>query len=281
VKIVIMGGSGRLGKYIVDEIKKDHEVIVFDLKESSHKDVQFIEGNILSMNDCRIAVKGAEAIIHLAAIPNPLKDPPEEVFKINVVGTYNIHQAACDLGIDKVIHASSNSVYGFTFRREKDVLFPEYLPIDLDHPLKPTDPYGLSKKTGEEIAASFTERYGMRTIVMRLCFVWFPASFKRYVPLINDPGQWKPHFWAYEHARDAALVFRLALEAQGLQKHEVFLIAAEDNGTNVDSIELINKYYSNNIPFKQRVRGRQSLVDWTKAKTLLGYQPQYTWRDIV
>jgi len=281
MRIVVTGGSGRLGRYVVEELKKFHEVTIFDIKEPKNDDVTFVRGDILNINDCRKAFKGADAIVHLAAIPHPLNDPPEKVFNVNVVGTFNVHQAAADLGIKKVVHASSDSSYGFSFRRQGDILFPAYLPLDENHPQRPADPYGLSKKIGEEIAVSFTRRYGMSTIALRICYVWFPENVQEYRPCIKDPERCKTGFWTYEHAKDAALAFRLAIEAEGLKKHEAFLISAEDNGTEFDSVELVKKYYSNNIPFKKEIKERQSLADWTKAKVLLGYQPRYTWSDIV
>lgn len=280
MKIVVTGAGGRLGKYVLEEVKKFHEVTAFDIKEPKNQDVTFIKGDMLKIDDCRKVFRGADAIIHLAAIPHPLDDPPEKVFNTNVVGTFNVHQAATEVGINKVVHASSDSSYGFHFRRG-GVLLPEYLPIDENHPQRPADPYGLSKKVGEEIAKSFTKRYEMSTVAVRICFVWFPENAERYRSLVKEPERWKANLWAYEHAEDAALAFRLAVETEGLRKHEAFVISAEDIGTESDSVELVKKYYSDKITFTKDIEGRNSLYDWTKARALLGYQPRYTWEDLI
>jgi len=182
-----------MGSIIVDELKKFHKVIVFDVKEPKDKDVNFVKGDMSNIDDCRKAFKGTDAIVHLAAIPHPLNDPPERVFNANVVGTFNIHQAAADIGIGKVVQASSDSSYGFNFRKEEDILLPEYLPIDEDYPQKPQDPYGLSKKMGEEIAKSFVSRYEMTAIALRICGVIFPEpesvlGFKKVLKKVEGVG---------------------------------------------------------------------------------------------
>jgi nucleoside-diphosphate-sugar epimerase len=233
---------------------------------------------MLNIDDCRKAFKGADVIIHLAAIPNPLNDPPEKVFNVNIVGTFNVHQAAADLGIEKVVQASSNSSYGFHFRREGDVLLPKYLPIDEDHPQEPADPYGLSKKVGEEIAKGFTSRYGLLTIALRICAVILPepeAVLKFKEVLKKGVGR------SYNDVRDVACAFRLAVEAKNLRKYEVFCISAEDNANKLDSVELVIRDWGSHIPFIKEIKGKGSLYDWTKAKVLLGYQPHHTWRDII
>jgi len=278
MKIVVTGGSGNVGRYVVDELRKfHHEVTVFDVKESKDKDVTFVKGDMLKIDHCRKAFEGAEAIVHLAAIPHPLNDPPEKVFNINVAGTFNIHQVAADLGIGKVVQASSDSSYGFNFRKEGDVLLPEYLPIDEDHPQRPQDPYGLSKKVGEEIARSFVSRYGMTTIALRICGVLFPEpeSVHRFRETLKKSGQ----CW-YNDVRDVAYAFRLAVEGTGLKRYEVFCISAADTGSELDSVELARREWGSHIPFMREIKRRESLYDWAKARVLLGYQPRYTWKDI-
>jgi len=278
MKVTVTGGSGKVGKYVIDEFKKFHKLTVFDVKEPKDKDVNFVKGDMLKINDCRKAFEGAEAIVHLAAIPNPLNDPPEKVFNTNVGGTFNIHQAAADLGIEKVVQASSDSSYGFNFRKEGDVLLPEYLPIDEDHPQKPQDSYGLSKKVGEEIAKSFVSRYEMTTVALRICWVVFPEpesvlEFKK--TLKKGGGCW------YNDVRDVAYAFRLAIGAKGLKNYEVFCISAQDTATELDSIELARREWGSHILFTREMKRRESLYDWTRARVLLGYQPRYTWRDII
>ena len=280
MKIVVTGGSGLVGTYVVRELKDRHEIVVFDRCPPKVEGMPFVEGDILDLDACRRTFEGAEVVIHLAAIPHPMSDPPERVMHVNAMGTFIVHQAAADVGVRRVVHASSDSSYGFVFRT-RDFL-PEYLPLDEEHPQRPQDAYGLSKLAGEEIARSFTRQCGLETIAVRICFVWFPEQADRCLPLTRTPDQrkWMNGLWLYNDARDAAYAFRLAAEAPGIE-HEAFLISAADNGTVCDTIDLVHRFYSRDIPLKRELVGNVSLADWSKAKQMLGYEPRYTWRDMM
>ncbi len=115
-----------------------------------------------------------------------------------MVGAFNIFQAAADLGIEKVVYASSDSSYGFNWRNSfDDIVVPTYLPIDENHPQKPKDAYGLSKKEGEEIAAAFTRKYEMSTISLRISHTRVPeesgdVGIPAYRKDINEKGRTLP-----------------------------------------------------------------------------------------
>lgn len=279
MNLLITGGSGNLGRYVVDELRGKHQVTVYDLKRPCQDYVKFIKGDILDISTLEKALIGIDAVIHLAAIPNPLSDPPEKVFNVNVQGTFNVLEACARGKVKKVVMASSDSTLGFVFKTNPS-LTPEYLPVDEYHPLKPEDPYGLSKKVGEDICASYTQRTGIETICLRICYVWFPHLKDAYRPLVYSPDKWWKTLWVYEDARDAAKAFRLAVEAEGI-KHERIFICADDNGTNEESLRLIERYY----PQVKRVnvdklRGRASLISNEKAKDILGFSPDYSLEDL-
>lgn len=279
MKIVVTGGSGLVGRYVVNELLGKHEVIIFDRRDPGRTDVSFIQGDVLNIEDTRRALEGADAVIHLAAIPNPLNDPGEVIMHVNTIGTYVVHQAASEAGVRRVVQASSDSSYGFVFRERE--FSPDYLPLDEAHPQKPQDPYGLSKLIGEEIGRGFTRRCGIETLFMRICFVWFPEMASSYKPLTQGPSErkWMNGLWLYNDARDVARAFRLAVEAEGITC-EAFLISAEDNGTIFDTMELVQQYYPG-TPIRGTITGRRSLADGIKAKQMLGFEPQYTWKDMI
>jgi len=228
MKVLITGGSGNLGRYVVEEVKsRGHEVAVFDAKEPRDKSVKFIKGDLLKLADLENACKGIEAIIHLGAIANPTLAEHEVVFNVNVMGTYNALEAAMKNKVRRFVLASSDSTLGFLFRASPP-LMPQYLPIDEDHPLEAEDPYGLSKKVDEEVCLMFTRRYGIETVCLRICFVWFPDEFRygdnvgspeNYRGLTQNADVWGPGLWVYQDARDAAQAFRLGAETPGI-KHE-------------------------------------------------------------
>lgn len=289
MKIVVTGGSGLIGEYAVNELRKaHHEVTVFDIKEPEDKSVAFIKADMLKLDDCRKVLKGAEVIVHLAAIPNAFNDPPEKIMYVNVMGMTNVYVAASELGIKKVIYGSTDSTYGFWFKKQD--FLPRYLPLDEEHPLDTQDSYGLSKKIDEEIAANFARSHNIQTISLRIPFVLVPGKtvpafhyfgFSCYKDVVEKSGIIKDGFWVYIDVRDLAQAIRFAVEAKGLKKYEVFCVCAEDNLTKIDSIELVRKYWSEKIPFRKEVEGRASLMDCSKAKMMLGYRPRHTWRELV
>lgn len=292
MKICVTGGSGLIGTHVVDELLGfDYEVINFDIVEPKKNKANFIKGDMLNIDDCRKILKGVDAIIHLAAIPNPFNDPPEKIMYYNIMGTTNIFVAASELGIDKIIHTSTDSTYGFWYRKQD--FLPNYLPLDEEHPINTQDSYGLSKKIDEEIAANFARSHNIHSMCMRIPFITIPKvimplmifyKISSYKEFVENPKLLKSGFWAYCDARDIAQAFRLGIEGmitRNFKKHEIFCICADDNITNVDSIELVRKYWSGSIPFKREIMGRESLMNNSKAKMMLGYKPKYSWGDLI
>ena len=278
MKILVTGGSGDVGGYVVrDLLAAGHEPVVFDQKRPDAGEVEYQEGDILDLNCCRNACEGVDAIIHLAAIRVPIPETPDKVLHVNAVGTFNIHQAAADVGVRRVVQASSDSTYGFTFWRRE--MKPAYVPIDEAHPQRPQESYGLSKIAGELIAQSFTDGYGMETVCLRICYCWFPHRPEGYRGLTDDPSRWSKSLWVYNDARDVAQAFRLAVETPGLT-HERFCIAAADNGTRIETAALLEKFYPD-VPVRKPLEGFASIVDHSLAAEKLGYAPRHSWREWV
>ena len=281
MKIVITGGSGRVGKYVIEDLKKNgYEITVFDFKKPFINDVRFIKGNMMNIGDCRKAVKGSDVIVHLAAIPSvDINNPPEKVFNVNVGGTFNIFQAAVDMKIKKIVQTSSQCAFGSYLSLSKKIK-PLYLPMDENHPQNPSDAYSLSKKISEEIGEFFTKNYNIKTIMLRIGIVYnawagSKASFEEELDIGTGL------FWWYNFGEDVAQAVRLSIEGKNLEKYEVFNISASDNGTRLNSIELIKKKCGNNVTFIKKITGRESLCDYTKAIKLLGYCPQFSWKDSI
>src|SRR5579883_199748 len=175
-RIVVTGGAGRIGSYVVAELQDDYDVTVFDrVLPSSRYRAHYRVGDHEDLGQLCQACAGAAAVLHLSAIPAPRTYPDSDVFRTNVVGTFNAHQAATMLGISTVVSTSSQAAYGWGWG-EHDFL-PRYLPLDEDHPDEPDDAYGLSKVVGEKIAQTFHRKSGMHTIVLRPPLVIFPGSY--------------------------------------------------------------------------------------------------------
>ena len=280
MNVLVTGGSGTVGKYVVSELIKHHKVGILDIKEPECPQCKFHWVDMMNLPALTKVISGYEAIIHLAGIPHPLNDPPEKVFTTNVLGTFNIMEAASKNHVSKVILASSESTLGFAFR-SKDFT-PEYIPIDENHPTNPQDPYGLSKIACEQILKSYSHKTDIQTISIRMPWVWVPEKemLEFYQSLVSNYQQWHKNLWAYIHVYDAAQAFNLALSAQGLTQNEIFFVTAEENWAGVDSKTLIQDFYPSTKNINPNFSRRMSLITSKRAMDKLNYSPKYSWRDL-
>lgn len=282
MKILVTGGSGRIGRFVVAGLQKaNHEVTIFDIKEPGESNSEFVGGSITSPAEIGSAMRGMDGVIHLAAIPSMMPDVQSaEYMNINVTGTFNVLEAAAKNNVSKVAIASSDSALGFVFSTHN--LSPDYFPIDEDHPLKPQDPYGLSKLIGEELCKRTTRRYGTATICLRFCWVWFPQTYAHRTDIVTKESDLNAkRMWGYVDVRDVAQACRLSVESDNIL-HEAFFITAEDTFSDESSLELMRKHYSNvsQISDSYLVEKHKSMYDISKAKKILGYTPQYKWREV-
>jgi UDP-glucose 4-epimerase len=280
MNVLVTGGSGSVGKHVVSELIKHHKVGVLDIKEPECPQCKFHWVDMMNLPALTKVISEYETIVHLAGIPHPLNDPAEKVFTTNVLGTFNIMEAASKNNVKKVILASSESTLGFAFR-SKD-FSPDYVPIDENHPTNPQDPYGLSKIACEQILKSYSHKTDIQTISIRMPWVWVPEKemLKFYHSLVSDYKKWHKNLWAYIHVYDAAQAFNLALGAEGLTQNETFFVTADENWAGVDSKTLIQEFYPSTKNVYPNFLGRMSLITSKRAKDKLNYSPRYTWRDL-
>jgi nucleoside-diphosphate-sugar epimerase len=260
----------------------------------------------MDLDQLQESLVGQDAVIHLAGVPGPGRASSQEMLEINVVGTAHVLEGAVRSGVDKVVLASSGAATGFSFQTHE--IAPRYLPIDEDHPCQPQDEYGLSKLLAEITCKRYSDAYGLRTICLRINNSWYLKREEaevatqsgwakgltveelwtgRYRKTIEDnpdvewpvPGPPSPHkiLWAFTDARDAAEAFRLAAENEDII-HEVFLINGYDTCARIETPQLLARHYPE-IPLKTPLMGHDSLWSHGKATRMIGYQPQYTWRQ--
>ncbi len=287
MKVAVTGGSGLVGKYVAQHLYNcGHEVVVVDLVSPPWK-FPHAMCDVMDLPRLREVFRGSDAVAHLAGIPHPLDQPPEVVFQTNAIGTFNVLQAASELGVKRVVLASSESTLGFAFMKRRMV--PDYVPIDENHPMRPQDPYGLSKVVAEEICRAFAQRTGMTTIALRMPWIWVPeeAERARYRELILQYEKWYKNLWAYIHVYDVAEAFRLALETMAVHEFEPFFVTADDNWTLLPSRKLLALFFPEveNVAatWAQQLSSggeRASFISSQKAKTMHGFSPKYSWRDL-
>ncbi len=226
-KVLVTGASGLMGSYVVSELANRADIVGFDILAPVDNPAvgRSIQGSIEDFTAVREAVEGCDAVVHVAARPNIWSGEGHDIIRTNVTGTWNVLQAAEDAGVKRVVITSSDSVVGFTVL-EGAMIPPEYLPIDNQHPLHPTDPYALSKVLCEQTARAFLERGKLQVTVLRPVYVLYPEFECEVIARAADPENYKGPaaggrqpagggvMWHYIDPRDLARAFRLALEAE-------------------------------------------------------------------
>ena len=276
MKILVTGGLGKVGQSVVTELLGGgHEITVLDRLPGPRdgSPVKYLVGEVEDLGQVIEAAAGADAIVHLAAIHNPHVAPTGVVFETNVIGTFNAHHAAFRLGIPRVVSASSNAAVGWAY--SEGAFLPDYLPIDEDHPLRPIDPYGLSKQIGETIARSYSLK-GVETVVIRPSGVVTPEALDE----IRRTGGREPEGWreySYIDVRDLAVAFRLAVE-KPLPGFNVMFVVADDTTVAEPLRELLPRLNPAIGDRASALTGTRSVFSNARAKELLGWEPRHSWR---
>jgi nucleoside-diphosphate-sugar epimerase len=278
-KVVITGGSGMLGKWVVKHfVEQGYEVVNADIQKSAEPLCRTLNVDLNNLGEVYGLLAGADAVVHLAAIPAMNIRTSEVTFQNNVMSTYNILEAAAGLGIRKVVLASSESSYGICFATTP--FGPQYVPMDESHPQLPQDSYGLSKVVNEQTADMFHRQTGMQVVSLRLGNVIEPSAYERFPSFIHDPEKRERILWSYIDTRDAAEVCQLAIEVDGLGS-VALNISADDSSMAVPSRELMAARYPEVTDFREPLNGHETLLCNKKAKQLLNWQPKHFWRDHV
>ena len=275
MKILVTGGQGKVGRFVVQQlVNSAHEVTVFDRVAGPERGaVRYLVGNIQDFGQVLEAMHGCDAVIHLAAIHNPNIATATLTYQTNVVGTFNVHHAAFRLGIKRVVSASSNAIVGWSY---SDNFVPDYLPVDEDHPLRPVDPYGLSKEIGETIARSYALK-GLETVSLRPSGVVTPEELEA---MKKTGGRQPSGFQAYSYidARDLALAFRLAV-VQPLPAATVMFIVADDSTIAEPLCELYPRIKPSIGEKANKLTGSRGAYTNALANELLGWKPVHSWRN--
>jgi nucleoside-diphosphate-sugar epimerase len=278
LKIVITGGSGKLAKYLAPTLAQEHAVLLYDKQHPQHNQFSWVQGEVTDRAKLSEAFRGADAVIHLAALRSRYNHLPMKVMETNALGTFCVLEAARRAGVEKLLLSSSDAVLGIA--QSTTELAPEYLPIDEKHPLKPQDPYGISKMLGEKMCRLYAEGYDRNIIAMRFSNILCPGDEQKYLADIKDPSVRHKSLWAWVHVDDAVHAIQRTL-ASNIRGYEVFHIAAEDVCVlNPNVRHLLANYYPK-TPIKRSLSSKESLIDCSKAKNLLGFQPHMRFAEVV
>ena len=277
-KVICTGGSGRLGRYVVDLLKNDCDLTVVDVKEPEAS-VAFQKVDVVDYERLKQAFAGQEAVVHLAAIPNPRTAPADVTFRINVQGTWSVLQAAEDAGVKRVVVASSDAALGLHYNPPG--WQPQYLPIDEDHPLRPIEFYSLSKEIVENICRSYANRGKLEVLAVRPTHIVFPPEYPELEARGRDVENY--HLWTYVAPEDVAQGFQRCLSVDQAPYQAFFISAA--NGLNTrPTLDLVRERYSDmpelRNPAYYENNPLASLLDITRAREVLGFEPEIDWRQM-
>ena len=283
MKVLITGAHGKVGRATTQAmIDAGHEVITTDLDRPSYERKpegapRYIMADLTDAGAAYALAKGVDAVVHVAAIPEPTGHAPHVVFQNNLMATFNILEAAVSFGVKRFVFISSETVPGFFFP-ERDFL-PDYAPVDEEHPIHPQDPYALAKHFGEQLMDAAVARSDIQCISIRPSWVQFEGNYENNLgPQIRDSSVLSAGLWSYVDVYDLADAIVLATESD-LPGHEVFYIASPDNVGGHDFAEVLTKYYGDQIELRDLDRTDASGISTAKAQRMLGWKPKRSWRD--
>jgi UDP-glucose 4-epimerase len=283
VKVVVTGSRGKVGRAATQAfVDAGHDVLGVDLVRPVFDAGVVVPGryqmaDLTDAGSAYAVVAGADAVVHIAAIPQPTGNPPHVVLQTNVMSTFNLIEAAVRFGVKRFVNVSSESIVG-NFFPERPFL-PQYAPVDEEHPLFPQDPYALSKAFGEQMMDAAVRRSDIRAISIRPSTVHNEDNYESNLgPQVRDPSNLSANLWSYIDVYDLADALLLAAESD-LPGHEVFYIASPDNAGGHDFAEILHRYYGDAIELRPLSRPDAAGISIEKARRLLGWEPKRSWRD--
>ncbi|MGC9522218.1 MAG: NAD-dependent epimerase/dehydratase family protein [Anaerolineae bacterium] len=296
MKVLVTGVSGRLGPFVVKDLEEaGHELVLSSRREPSEeiRHWPWVQGDINNYEDCQrmLASGGFDAIQHLAAQPWPVDHPDlrdqakeqglpfDATMKSNILGPYYLLQAALEQDVDIFVMTGSNCALGHGYRIS-DRPFPfEYLPVDEDHPSDVEDSYSYSKLVGEELLASYTRAYGMRTYVVRAAGICNDERRRAMAENAHSTQAWNPWLWCWVGSEDVASAHRLLMEkAREIEPHGVYFCNGDDSTALEPSRELIERFKPELLPLVHDLEGHASFLSNRRLRDTVGWAPQTSWR---
>jgi nucleoside-diphosphate-sugar epimerase len=284
-RIAVTGGSGKLGRAVVQDLQ-EHGYEVTNIDTATPPPEQGARWRRIDLTDYGQVVEtltatldespGAyDGVVHLAAIPAPGITGNAATFANNAQATYNVFAAARAAGITNVVWASSETVLGLPFTTP-----PPYIPVDEDYPGRPESTYSLNKHLEEEMAAQFCRwNPALKMIGLRFSNVMEPADYAAFPAFDADPRLRSWNLWGYIDARDGAQAVRKSLELTATGR-DIFIIANADTVMTRSSASLAAEVYPG-VEVRKHLAEHETMLCIDKARRILGYEPDHSWRHHV
>jgi nucleoside-diphosphate-sugar epimerase len=283
-KVLVTGGSGKLGRAVLrDLVAHGYDVLNIDRQALPEPICPSVRIDLTNFGEVASAILGGvderkgpfDAVVHLAAIPAPGLAANARTFANNVPTTYNVFEASRLAGIKNIVFASSETVLGLPFETP-----PPYAPVDEEYYPRPETAYSLGKLLDETMAAQFC-RWDptLRIVGLRFSNVMYPEDYAAFPRFDADPRSRKWNLWGYIDARDGAQAVRRSIQAD-FTGFEAFIIANADTVMSRSNMSLLAEVFPD-VPTKGNLTTNGTLLSIEKAKRMLGYSPQYSWRNEV
>lgn len=297
-RVLVTGGDGTIGTAVCDRLARiGAQVTVLSLSREpappgaghdDHDDVasrppsrldpprpradRILHGSATDPTVVADALDNADLVVHLAAIAHPSLAPAPQLYRTNVVSTFNVLWQAGERGIRRAVIASSINATGIPFNSH-DAL-PAYYPVDERLPVDHDDAYSLSKYADEATARMIHRHWSVDVAALRFPHVTDAESLRaRSQDFSTDPGTGVSEGWSYLDVRDAARAVELGLTA-GFSGADPVLVAADDTLVPYPTEDLLDRY-APAVPRTQQFVGREVPIDLTAARTLLGFRAQH------
>jgi nucleoside-diphosphate-sugar epimerase len=281
MKIAVTGGNGKLGKAVVRRLEAaGHWVLTLDSVGTrgdtfTRIDLTDFGQTVDAFSSIDSRHNGLDAIVHLAAIPAGGLSPDSATFANNMLATFNVFQAARRAGIKRIVYASSETLLGIPFDTD-----PPYLPVDEEYPSRPESMYAVVKHLEEELASKLVRWDPELSIIgLRFSNVLDIADYAHVREYQDDPSVRRWNLWGYIDTRDGAQAVERALTAD-VAGFDTFIIAAADTLMSRPSTELAAEAFPN-VEIVREVPGTGTLLSIDKARRVLGYEPQHSWRKSI
>ncbi|UCD07054.1 MAG: SDR family oxidoreductase [Candidatus Aenigmatarchaeota archaeon] len=291
--ILVTGGAGFIGSNLVEDlVSQGYNIKVLDNFETGKREnlsglenkIELVKGDIRDMRLVKNAVKGVDYISHQAALPSMIKsiEEPIPTTEVNILGTLNILLAARDSGVQRIVYASSSSVYAGV----------DELPKRESMNMVPTSPYGLTKVANEHYFKIFHDIYGLKSVGLRYFNIFGPkqdpkseyaAVIPKFInlmlnykepPIYGDGKQTRD----FSYVKDAAIANIISLKAKRADGYAYNIAGGKQTSIN-DLVRKINEMLGKNIkPIYENPKPgdpKYSEADISEAVKNLGYKPKY------
>lgn len=281
MRLAVTGASGKLGRTVVSVLRAaGHDVTGMDVV--GERGPGFVKVDLTNYGHVVDAFSGVDdrhqgfdAVVHLAAIPAPGIYSDAATFHNNMPSTYNVFQACRRLGIKKIVYASSETVLGLPFDQD-----PPYIPVDEEYTARPESTYSLVKHLEEQMAIQLTRWDPALSITaLRFSNVMDPEDYAEFPSFDKDAMARKWNLWGYIDGRDGAQAVQRSLENAG-PGFDRFIIAAADTVMSRSSASLAAEVFPD-VEMVKDVGEHETLLSIDHARSVLGFDPQHSWRDHV